>query len=274
MQCTQAQHFQLVYFCRFATFSKARHAVIYSVGSLDVLQTNKACRSLRSWASKNGSENMQFLYKYDKMSLFGQICQHKASCTPGFVEQRTCITRWRGGLGGAQPAPVCKTWTRIRTHISSCTPLMDLYCNVVCDVAMCLLYKIAVLCSMLTLPRAANIGICSFPGFSQGQNAVIDSIRSISKTARNFVICISPSFSKVTCCFLPASRSVRNLPRAATKDQRTRGPEDQGTTGPGDQRTRASPNSRAQAEPTLGKKHGTLSLILTKKNRVLVPMVS
>ena len=48
-----SQHFQLVYFCRFATSSKARHAVIYSVGSLDVLQTYKACRSLRSWASKN-----------------------------------------------------------------------------------------------------------------------------------------------------------------------------------------------------------------------------
>ena len=50
---SSTQHFQLVYFRRFATFSKARHAVIYSVGSLDVLQTYKACRSLRSWASTN-----------------------------------------------------------------------------------------------------------------------------------------------------------------------------------------------------------------------------
>ena len=40
---SSSQHFQLVYFCRFATFSKARHAVLYSVGSIDVLQTYKAC---------------------------------------------------------------------------------------------------------------------------------------------------------------------------------------------------------------------------------------
>ena len=92
---------------------------------------------------------MQFLYKYDKISLFGQICQHKVSCRPGFVERRTCITNGEavaggaappfekhgqrsehigfltvhrlscfesclhyetaGGLGGAQPPPICKT---------------------------------------------------------------------------------------------------------------------------------------------------------------------
>ena len=145
------------------------------------------------------SENMQFLYKYDKIALFGQICQHEVSCRPGFVEQRNCITNGgglRGGqpppfqkhgqrsehtgfltvhrlfcfasclhyevagrFAGAQPPPICKTWTRIRTHISSCTPLMDVCCSVFCDVAMCLICEIIVICNMLTLPSGANTRI-------------------------------------------------------------------------------------------------------------------
>ena len=46
---------------------------------------------------------MQFLYKSDKFSLFGQMCQHEVSCKPGFVEQRTCITNGGGVCGGAAP---------------------------------------------------------------------------------------------------------------------------------------------------------------------------
>ena len=93
-----AQNFQLVYFCRFATFSKARDAVIYGVGSLDDRSTPNVPRS---WASKSGGQNMQFVYKFDKISLLGQVCQHAASCTPGFVEQRVHY-KMAGGLGGAQ----------------------------------------------------------------------------------------------------------------------------------------------------------------------------
>ena len=48
---------------------------------------------------------MQFLHKYDKISLFGQICQHEVSCRPGFVEQRTCITNGGGVAGCAAPSP-------------------------------------------------------------------------------------------------------------------------------------------------------------------------
>ena len=133
---SSSQHFQLVYFCRFATFSKDRHAVMYSVGSLDVSQTYKACRSLRSWASKNGSENMQFLYKYDKISLFGQICQHEASCTPGLVEQRTCITNGEArGLRGAQP-PAFEKHGQRSEHTSFLT-VHSLFCF-----ASCLHYEI------------------------------------------------------------------------------------------------------------------------------------
>ena len=86
-----SQHFELVYFCRFATVSKARHAVIYGVGSLADRSTPNVQKHVGACGAglpKNGGENMQILYKYDKISLFGQICQHKASCTPGFVEQR------------------------------------------------------------------------------------------------------------------------------------------------------------------------------------------
>ena len=131
--------------------------------------------------------------------------------------------------------------------------------------------------NMRNFSRTANIGICNFPGFSQGQNAVIDSLRSISRTAY-VVICISPSFSKTphaaSCQLLtvfvtfqepqPKTSEPRDQRTSGPGDQGTRGPEDQGTRGPGDQDqgTRgpgprdqgASPNSRAQAEPTLGKK--------------------
>ena len=116
------------------------------------------------------------------------------------------------------------------------------------------------------------MGICNFPGFSQGQNAVIDRLRCISKAAY-VVICIRPSFSKAphaASCQLLAEFVTFQEPQPKTsgpRDQRTRGLGDQGTRGPGDQgpgyQSRvygtkprdqgASPNSRAQAEPTLGK---------------------
>ena len=119
-----------------------------------------------------------------------------------------------------------------------------------------------------------------FPGFSQGQNAVIDSLRSSSKTAY-VVICISPSFSKAphaaSCQLLavfvtfqepqPKTSGPRDQRTRGTRgpgDQRTRGPEDEGTRAPGAQSRvygtkgpqdqLASPNSKAQAEPTLEKK--------------------
>ena len=197
---------------------------------------------------------------------------------------------------------------------------------------MCLICEIILICNMLTLPsgailefetflrsflrafdavtydirnipysanmrncsRAADIGICNFLGFSQGQNAVIDSLRSISKTAY-VVICISPSFSKAphaASCQLLAVFATFQAPQPITGgprdqrtrgpgDQRTRGPEEQGTRGAEDEGTRgpapqskvygtkgprdqgASPNSRAQAEPTLGKKKtGTRTTML------------
>ena len=93
-----SQHFQLVYFSSFAIFQSSTYCY-YGVGSLDdrSIQAYKSMYiSLRSWASKNGGENIQFLYKYDTISLFGQICQRKAPCTP---------VRNGAGLLGAQPPP-------------------------------------------------------------------------------------------------------------------------------------------------------------------------
>ena len=193
---------------------------------------------------------------------------------------------------------------------------MDVCCSVFCDC------EIITICSMLTLPSGAILEFETFlrgflraldaltydirnifvpqtcvtfqkpqtlefaiSCFSQGQNAVIDSLRSSSKTAY-VVICISPSFSKAphaASCQLLAVFVTFQEPQPKTsgpRDQRTRGPEDQGTRGPENQRTRgpedegtraprpqsrvngtkgprdqgASPNSKAQAEPTLGKK--------------------
>ena len=142
---------------------------------------------------------MQFLYKYDKISMFGQICQHEVLADLDLLSDALALQMARGlrgaqpspfekhgqrsehigfltvhrlfcfeaclhyetagGLGGVQPPPICKTWTRIRTHISSCTPLMDVCCSVFCDAVMCLICEIIVICSMLTLPSGANTRI-------------------------------------------------------------------------------------------------------------------
>ena len=219
-----------------------------------------------------------------------------------------------GGLGGAQPPPICKTWTRIRTHISSCTPLMDVCCSVFCDVAMCLICAIIVSCSMLTVPsgaileletflrsflraldaltydfrnipcsanmrnfsRTADIGICNFPGFSQGQNAVFDSRRSISKTAY-VVICISPSSSKAphaASCQLLAVFVTFQEPQPKTsgpRDQRIRGPGDRRTRGPEDQGTRGPKFQGLGAGSTGPKDPGTRGPALTPKPRPSQP---
>ena len=92
---SSSQHFQLVYFCRLATFSKARHAVIYSVGSLDVLQTYKACRSLRSWTSTNVVRTCSSC-----TSMFGQIFRADLD-----LLSNALALQMAGWLRGAQPPP-------------------------------------------------------------------------------------------------------------------------------------------------------------------------
>ena len=120
--------------------------------------------------------------------------------------------------------------------------------------------------NMRNFSRTADIGICNFPGFSQGQNAVIDSLRSISKTAY-VVICISPSFSKAphaaSCQLLtvlvtfqepqPKTSGPTDQRTRGPGDQRTRGPEDQGSRGPGDHEG----NQGLRAGSTAPKDHGT-----------------
>ena len=124
--------------------------------------------------------------------------------------------------------------------------------------------------NMRNFSRAADIGICNFPGFSQGQNAVIDSLRSISKTAY-VVICISPSFSKAphaaSCQLLavfatfqepqPITSGPRDQRTRGPGDQRTRGPEDQGTRGPGDQRTRGPEDEGTRGPGAQSRVYGT-----------------
>ena len=79
---------------------------------------------------------MQFLYKYDKISLFGQICQHEVSCRRGFVEQRTCITNG-GGVAGRAVPPFEKQGQRSEHH--GFLTVHKLFCF-----ASCLHYEIAV----------------------------------------------------------------------------------------------------------------------------------
>ena len=155
-----SQHFQLVYFSRFATFSKARHAVIYGVGSLDdrstpsvqkhvgtceaglqktVVRTYNSCTSMIRLLCLDKYVNTKLLACVYKVARGwgGRSPRHLKSTdkhqnTPASCNRRIffffCIVG-----GGAQPPPICKTWTTFRTRMSSCIPLMDLYCNVFCD---------------------------------------------------------------------------------------------------------------------------------------------
>ena len=125
-----------------------------------------------------------------------------------------------GGLGGAQPPPICKTWTRIRTHISSCTPLMDVCCSVFCDVAMCLICEIIVSCSMLTLPSGAILEFETFlRSFLRALDALTFDIRNIpcSANMRNFSrtadigICNFLAFHKVKMLSLTVFVAFRKL---------------------------------------------------------------
>ena len=98
MQCTQPLNI----------FNWCTLAVLPFFPKLD--KRTKACRSLRSCASTNGGENIQFLYKYDKISLFGQICQHKAPCTP---------VQNGAGLGGRSSLHL-KSTDKDRNTLASC----------------------------------------------------------------------------------------------------------------------------------------------------------
>ena len=126
-----------------------------------------------------------------------------------------------GGVGGGRsPPPICKTWTRIRTHISSCTPLMDVCCSVFCDVAMCLICEIIVSCSMLTLPSGAILEFETFlRSFLRALDALTYDIRNIpcSANMRNFSrtadigICNFLAFHKVKMLSLTVFVAFRKL---------------------------------------------------------------
>ena len=87
----------------------------------------------------------------------GQRSEHTSFLTVDRLFFFAIVLALRNSGGwGVQPPPICKTWMKIATRISSCTPLMNLYCNVFC---VCLLYEIAVICNMLTLPGVASTRI-------------------------------------------------------------------------------------------------------------------
>ena len=152
----------------------------------------------------------------------GQRSEHTGFLTvPSLFCSASCLHyEIAGGLGGAQPPPIRKTWTRIRTHISSCTPLMDVCCSVFCDVAMCLDCEIIVICSMLTLPSGAIPEFETFlRGFLRALDALTYDIRNIlcSANMRNFSrtadigICNFLAFHKVKMLSLTVFVAVRKL---------------------------------------------------------------
>ena len=159
--CSASQHFQLVYFNRLAMFSKARDTVIYCVCSLD----DRSAPSVQKYvgACEAGLQKTVVRTYSSCTSMIRFLCLDKkvntAPCTPvqngaglgrsqpppfekhgqrsehtGLLQRfASCLhTKW-GVRGGGSPL-ICEIWTTIQTHISSCSPLMDLYCNVFCDV--------------------------------------------------------------------------------------------------------------------------------------------
>ena len=132
---SSSQHFQLVYLWPVATFSKARHAVIYSVGSLDVLQTYKACRSLRSWASKNVVRTCSSCTSMIRFRCLDKYVSTKFLADLDLLSDALALQMARG-LRGAQPPPVEKHGQRSE-HIDFLT-VHRLFCF-----ESCLHYEIA-----------------------------------------------------------------------------------------------------------------------------------
>ena len=125
---SSSQHFQLVYFCRFATFSKARHAVIYSVGSLDVLQTYKACRSLRSWASQNVVRTCNSCTRLIRFRCLDKYVNTKFLADLDLLSNALAL-QMAGGVRGAQLPPPFEKHGQRSEHTGFLTGLV-LFCIV------------------------------------------------------------------------------------------------------------------------------------------------
>ena len=115
--------------------SKTRHAVIYSVGSLDVLQTYKACRSLRSWASKNVVRTCSSCTSMIRFRCLDNYVNTKFLADLDLLSNALAL-QMAGGLRGAQPPPFEKHGQRSE-HTGFLT-VHNLFCF-----ASCLRYEIA-----------------------------------------------------------------------------------------------------------------------------------
>ena len=121
-----SQHFQLVYCCRFAIFSKARHALMCSVASKNVVRTCSSCTSMIRFRCLHKYVNTKFLADLDVLSnalalqmagglrgrspppfeKHGQRSEHTGFLTVHRLfcfAQGACITKKRGGWGGRGP---------------------------------------------------------------------------------------------------------------------------------------------------------------------------
>ena len=157
-----------------------------------------------------------------------------------------------GGLGGGAAPPHLQNMNEDQNTYIFLHPSDGFALQFVC--ATCLLYKITVISSLLTLPRGAKLEIERLArSFPRSLNAVIYDIRNLSCSANmrnlsrtaNIVIyrflAFSPSLSKKLQMLLFAVFVTFQEPQPKTsrpRDQGTTGPEDQGTSAPGDQRTR------------------------------------
>ena len=173
-------------------------------------------------------------------------------------------------MGGANP-PLSAKHGRRSEHVYLLAPFW--ICAAVCF-AMCWLYEITVFCSMLTLPRGANIGICKarsqilefvrlVRSFPRSLDAVIydlhnlscsANIRNLSRTA-NIVITFFLAFSKaqnavidrirsisrtanVIICISPSLSKAPNAAFCSIRNLPKAATQDQRTKRLGDQRTR------------------------------------
>ena len=114
-----SQQFQLLYICRFATFSKARHAVIYGVGSPDDRSTPKVQQHVGACEAGLQKTVVKTCSSCNKISLFGQIINIKLLAHLDLLSNRLALQNG-GGVRGGRSHPHLKSMDKDQNALAAC----------------------------------------------------------------------------------------------------------------------------------------------------------